>query len=425
MVLFNYATRELTAKIVYYGPGLCGKTTNLEQVHKSLPEKTRGKMISLATQTDRTLFFDFLPLDLGSVKGMKTRVQLYTVPGQVFYDATRKLVLKGADGVVFVVDSQKEMLESNLDSWENLKQNLQENNLDINAIPLVIQYNKRDLPNVLPIKDLNKKINLLKSAHYEASAISNIGVQETLKGIAKIVLQTLSKKYSRDEQQPDVIEIPEQKPVRVPEVSAPEDLNMLPADADPLDLASLDEEVKDLPHVDDLEVSEEVALALEPVETIEESPTLGQVEDVPELQEIHDFHEAHDIPEIEVTDHQDKEPEPRHPIQELPPISPQPSAYSQVLEPKVMTQERKSSKKPVISALEEIFTETVSRRPKEQLVTAKLKEPPVQEAPSVKAASATLSGQDLNVPIEISVGKEGQDVKLQININLKIRILPE
>src|SRR5215471_16187326 len=134
MVLFNYATRELTAKVVYYGPGLCGKTTNLEYIHKALPEKSRGKMLSLATQTDRTLFFDFLPLDLGSVKGMKTRVQLYTVPGQVFYDATRKLVLKGADGVVFVADSQKEMMQSNLESWENLKQNLKENSLDINTI---------------------------------------------------------------------------------------------------------------------------------------------------------------------------------------------------------------------------------------------------------------------------------------------------
>src|SRR5438067_9375705 len=153
MVLFNYATRELTAKVVYYGPGLCGKTTNLEFIHKNLPEKSRGKMLSLANQNDRTLFFDFLPIDLGSVKGMKTRVQLYTVPGQVFYDATRKLVLKGADGIVFVVDSQKEMLESNLESWENLKQNLKENSLDINAIPIVLQYNKRDLPNVMSVKE--------------------------------------------------------------------------------------------------------------------------------------------------------------------------------------------------------------------------------------------------------------------------------
>src|SRR5262245_35725335 len=199
MVLFNYATRELTAKVVYYGPGLCGKTTNLEFIHKNLPEKTRGKMLSLATQTDRTLFFDFLPIDLGSIKGMKTRVQLYTVPGQVFYDATRKLVLKGADGIVFVVDSQKEMLNSNLESWQNLKQNLAENNLDINSIPIVIQYNKRDLPNVLPVKQLDSKINDVKAESFDAVAISGKGVQETLKGIAKLVLVNLAQRFLGDE----------------------------------------------------------------------------------------------------------------------------------------------------------------------------------------------------------------------------------
>ena len=199
MVLFNYATRELTAKVVYYGAGLCGKTTNLEHIHQDLPEKTRGKMLSLATQTDRTLFFDFLPMDLGTVKGMKTRVQLYTVPGQVFYDATRKLVLKGADGVVFVVDSQDELMERNLESWDNLKQNLAENNLDINTIPLVIQYNKRDLPNVVSVRELNEQINILKVPYFEAIAISGVGVQETLKGITKVVLQSLQRRYSREE----------------------------------------------------------------------------------------------------------------------------------------------------------------------------------------------------------------------------------
>lgn len=197
MVLFNYATRELTAKIVYYGPGLGGKTTNLETIHKGLPEKTRGKMLSLATQTDRTLFFDFLPLELGSIKGMKTRVQLYTVPGQVFYDATRKLVLKGADGVVFVVDSQKEMLESNLESWKNLKQNLLDNGLNIHSIPVVIQYNKRDLADILPVKTLNEKINDLNAPHQEAVAITGEGVQETLKTAAKLVLLSLAQRFMK------------------------------------------------------------------------------------------------------------------------------------------------------------------------------------------------------------------------------------
>src|SRR5512138_3136711 len=141
MVLFNYSTKELTAKVVYYGPGLCGKTTNLQWIHEKLPIKNKGKMLSLATETDRTLFFDFLPIELGAIRGMKTKIQLYTVPGQVFYDATRKLVLKGADGVVFVADSQKEMMDSNLDSWQNFEANLKENGLDIHTIPLVIQYN--------------------------------------------------------------------------------------------------------------------------------------------------------------------------------------------------------------------------------------------------------------------------------------------
>ena len=210
MVLFNYGTRELTAKIVYYGPGLCGKTTNLELIHKTIPQKTRGKMLSLATKTDRTLFFDFLPIELGAIRGMKTKIQLYTVPGQVFYDATRKLVLKGADGVVFVADSQKEMMDSNLDSWENFKTNLKENGIDIRTIPLVIQYNKRDLPNVLPVKELNRRLNEFKSPFFEAVALSGQGVQDTLKGITKLVMESLTKRYKAKK--------PLEEPVPAPKV---------------------------------------------------------------------------------------------------------------------------------------------------------------------------------------------------------------
>src|SRR5512145_1062349 len=159
MVLFNAATKELTAKIVYYGPGLCGKTTNLQHVYDSLPQDGRGKMLSLATQTDRTLFFDFLPIELGTIRGMKTRVQLYTVPGQVFYNATRRMVLKGADCVVFVADSQEAMLDANVESLENLRQNLEANEIDPDEIPMVFQYNKRDLPNALPIEIINERMN--------------------------------------------------------------------------------------------------------------------------------------------------------------------------------------------------------------------------------------------------------------------------
>jgi len=200
MVLFNYATKELTAKVVYYGPGLCGKTTNLQHIYDTLPTDAKGKMLSLATKTDRTLFFDFLPIDLGKIRGMKTKIQLYTVPGQVFYDTTRKLVLKGADGVVFVADSQSAMLEANTDSFQNLIVNLKEQNIDIVNMPHVVQYNKRDMKNVLPIPDLEKAVNIYNMPSFEAVALTGEGVFETLKGISKLVLKNLSQKYGLEEE---------------------------------------------------------------------------------------------------------------------------------------------------------------------------------------------------------------------------------
>jgi mutual gliding-motility protein MglA len=195
MVLFNAATKELTAKIVYYGPGLCGKTTNLQYIYDSLPGEGRGKMLSLATQTDRTLFFDFLPIELGTIRGMKTRIQLYTVPGQVFYDATRKLVLRGADAVVFVADSQAPMLESNRESFQNLIDNLKEQGVDLERMPHVIQWNKRDTPNALPIEDLEKSVNKFNTLTFPASAVRGEGVRDTLLGVAKLVLKHLADRY--------------------------------------------------------------------------------------------------------------------------------------------------------------------------------------------------------------------------------------
>lgn len=195
MVLFNAATKELTAKIVYYGPGLCGKTTNLQHVYDTLPGDGRGKMLSLATQTDRTLFFDFLPIELGTIRGMKTRIQLYTVPGQVFYDATRKLVLRGADAVVFVADSQAPALESNKESFQNLISNLKDQGTDLDKIPHVIQWNKRDTPNALPVETLNREINLFGAPTFEACAMRGEGVKETLTGVAKLVLKSLAERY--------------------------------------------------------------------------------------------------------------------------------------------------------------------------------------------------------------------------------------
>jgi signal recognition particle receptor subunit beta len=195
MVLFNYSTKELTAKIVYYGPGLCGKTTNLQFVHQNLPDNVRGKMLSLATKTDRTLFFDFLPIDLGEIRGMKTRVQLYTVPGQVFYNETRKLVLKGADGIVFVADSQKQMLRANTESFKNLEENLKAHGMTLADMPHVIQFNKRDLPKLSSIEEMNAEVNKYNAPFYESVATTGIGVQDTLKGITKLVLLHLTKKY--------------------------------------------------------------------------------------------------------------------------------------------------------------------------------------------------------------------------------------
>jgi mutual gliding-motility protein MglA len=197
MVLFNYTSKELTAKIVYYGPGLCGKTTNLQFIYDNLPAHVKkGKMLSLATKTDRTLFFDFLPIELGKIRGMKTRVQLYTVPGQVFYNSTRKLVLKGADGLVFVADSQQKMMESNAESYRNLEENLKEIGLKLEDTPLVMQFNKRDLPHLASVEEMNTLINRHNAPFYEAVATTGIGVEDTLKAITKLVLNHLSAKYN-------------------------------------------------------------------------------------------------------------------------------------------------------------------------------------------------------------------------------------
>ncbi|MBX6365869.1 MAG: GTPase domain-containing protein [Gemmatimonadetes bacterium] len=192
MPLVNYSTREITCKIVYYGPGRSGKTTNLQFVHASLPEHRKGGMVSLATETDRTLFFDFLPLDLGSMSGFRTRLQLYTVPGQVYYNATRQLVLRGADGVVFVADSQRERLGENVESLRNLRENLREQGLDIGGIPLVLQYNKQDLPGAVSRAALDAVLNFRSVPSFGASALRGDGVFATLRGISGLVLAALS-----------------------------------------------------------------------------------------------------------------------------------------------------------------------------------------------------------------------------------------
>jgi signal recognition particle receptor subunit beta len=193
MTFINYASREINCKIVYYGPGLCGKTTNLQHIFESTAPQSRGKLISLATETDRTLFFDFMPLELGTVRGFKTRFHLYTVPGQVFYDASRKLILKGVDGVVFVADSQEERMDANVESLYNLEENLQAQGYDLMKLPYVLQLNKRDLPNVIPAEEIAAELRRKDEPVVEAVASTGAGVFDTLKGVAKQVLTELRK----------------------------------------------------------------------------------------------------------------------------------------------------------------------------------------------------------------------------------------
>jgi len=203
MSLFNYSTKEITIKIVYYGPGLSGKTTNLQYLHSVLDRERRGKLLSLATEADRTLFFDFLPVDLGKIRDFTVRFQLYTVPGQVRYNATRKLVLKGADAIIFVADSQSEIREQNIESLKNMRENLIANNINPDDIPIILQYNKRDLPNILSIDELNKDLNGdRKHEYFESIAIDGVGVEDSFQRITKLTIKDIEKKHSINLQPP-------------------------------------------------------------------------------------------------------------------------------------------------------------------------------------------------------------------------------
>ncbi len=230
MVFFNYATMQMAAKIVYYGPGLCGKTTNLQYIYQKTSPKSRGEMVSLETETDRTLFFDLLPLDVGNIAGFKTRFQLYTVPGQVFYNNTRKLVLRGVDGIVFVADSQIPMFEANIESYKNLEENVRELGLNLEEIPMVLQYNKRDLKAVVPVEELNRALNPRNIPWYEASALLGDGIFETLKGISKATLITVRKKALGEEKP----HIPERAAPRFPQYPKPH--TPPPSPAPPVDV---------------------------------------------------------------------------------------------------------------------------------------------------------------------------------------------
>jgi mutual gliding-motility protein MglA len=192
MSMINYASREINCKLVYYGPGLGGKTTNLEYVYQKVSPDTRGKLISLATEQERTLFFDFLPVDLGMIRGFKTRFHLYTVPGQVYYNASRRLILKGVDGLVFVADSQAERMDANIAALENLYENLSDYGYDAAQLPIVLQWNKRDLPTAVPTDELRRQLNPMGLQEFEAVAVQGVGVFDTLKAVSKLVLKSLS-----------------------------------------------------------------------------------------------------------------------------------------------------------------------------------------------------------------------------------------
>jgi hypothetical protein len=220
MALFNYATKEITIKIVYYGPGLSGKTTNLQYLHSAFDPSKRGKLLSLATEADRTLFFDFLPVELGKISDFSIRFQLYTVPGQVRYNATRKLVLKGADAVVFVVDSQREIREQNIESFKNMRENLSANNINPDDIPVVLQFNKRDLNNVLSIDELNRELNADKKYDFkDAIAIDGVGVEETFQHITKLVIQHIAKRHKIQMQPKEEAALPLEEAVAAPSVT--------------------------------------------------------------------------------------------------------------------------------------------------------------------------------------------------------------
>ena len=222
MVFFNYSTMQMAAKVVYYGPGLCGKTTNLHYIYQHTTGESRGEMVSLETETDRTLFFDLLPIDVGSIAGFNTRIELYTVPGQVFYNTTRKLVLKGVDGVVFVADSQRAMLQANVESFRNLEENLAEMGLAVDTLPLVLQFNKRDLADICSVDEMNAALNRHNWPYFESSAVTGMGVFETLKGISRFTLMSLKKRLGRNEPavaRPGAAAPP--KPAAPPQAGAP------------------------------------------------------------------------------------------------------------------------------------------------------------------------------------------------------------
>lgn len=276
MPIINYAKKEINAKIVYYGPALSGKTTNLEYIHRALKSEQKGKLISLATEGDRTLFFDFLPVDIGDIYGVRVRFHLYTVPGQIFYNETRKMVLKGVDGIVFVADSQRSMIEQNVESLKNLQENLISLGRDLRSIPLVIQYNKRDLEDISSIEELNSKLNEFNSEYFEGIAIRGIGVLETLSSITGLVYERLKElSILKPEKESKVrlrIIAPDKEEQKV-KLGEDEDLEFIPSD----ELVPVDEASEILSGIGDIKVAPQQWDEMTPAEGLSDEKTTQPV----------------------------------------------------------------------------------------------------------------------------------------------------
>lgn len=442
MVLFNYSTKELTAKVVYYGPGLCGKTTNLQWIHEKLPIKNKGKMVSLATEADRTLFFDFLPIELGTIRGMKTRIQLYTVPGQVFYNATRRMVLKGADCVVFVVDSQEPMLDANLDAFANLRENLEANEIDADEIPTVLQYNKRDLPNALPVEVLNERLNPKGWPHFEACAKQGVGVEETLKGVTGLVFRSLATKYGGAEAAAALAGARAQRPAPKPPPrpappppppprSAPAPLAGSSAD-DLLDSLEMPSPAAAAPPLEELTLpGDELSLDAAPVApppSIEPEPlpelALEEPSAAPTLDlDLSPPPSAAQPPELDLEDlgaisAPPSDPEPL-PELTLPEPAPEP-APDLALEPapEPLALEPLPPEPPSLDALEPVPAEPVAN-------IAAAPEPTATAKPGVPVSvevTASAGQTDIVIPVEVTLAEGTAKVTLNIRLTLNLKL---
>jgi signal recognition particle receptor subunit beta len=442
MVLFNYSTKELTAKVVYYGPGLCGKTTNLQWIHEKLPIRNKGKMVSLATEADRTLFFDFLPIELGTIRGMKTRIQLYTVPGQVFYNATRRMVLKGADCVVFVVDSQEAMIDANLDALANLRENLEANEIDPDQIPTVLQYNKRDLPNAASVATLEQRLNPKGWLHFEASAKQGIGVEETLKGVTGLVFRSLATKYGGVSEAKPVA--PPPKPAQRPVFAPPPPLAPAPSPprprASPLGGSSADELLDSLGMPD----AAPAADASSPLDELNLGPASGPelaLDEPTPLGEL-DLEDSNTAPKLELMAASAATAEPPEigleeldstPELSLDDLTPEPPMRARAAAPdpldalSPMSEPEPPAAPPVFAAEEDplaaLSAQAAQMPPPAEVAPAAPAARPAATAQAVRVEVGAVPGQtEVTIPVEISLAGGTTRVTLNLRLTLDLKL---